>query len=317
MLRTLLAAVAVLATGAPAALAGPVSPLRLRDTGVTPTIVRGDGVQRLAMAVGDGAVSVLDTRSQTFSLIPTPAGCTFADLHRATLLWNCRSTRGFPTGSTYDMATGAVTTLAPLGAGTGAEWARYAAIGDHFARMDLDGYHYVNAYMFVERATGRQSIVHTRSGQIRDLDAPGLTRRLCAGHIEPIVWGAIGLERGEPVAVGRWTAATTTPHESELTRIQIQRCGTARARTIRVCRRLRCSDPVLDDRIVAWTEQRVVRPYASRLVVRRLRSGRVRRTPWRILSLRPVLVDHRLYVHEEPPPPAPHTGRGRLLRVGI
>ena len=317
MLRTLLVAVAVLATGAPAALAGPVAPLRLRDTGVTPTIVRGDGVRRLAMAVGGGAVSVLDTRSQAFSLIPTPAGCTFADIHRATLLWNCPSTRVFPTGSTYDMATGAVTTLPPLVPGGGTEGARYAAIGEHFARMDLDGYHYFNTYMFVERATGRQSVVHARSGHIRDLDAPRLTRRLCAGHIEPIVWGGIGLEPGEPVAVGRWTAAMTTPHESNLARVQIQRCGSARARTIRVCRMLLCSEPVLDDRIVAWTEQRPVRPYASRLVVRWLRSGRVRRTPWRMLSLRPVLVDHRLYVHEEPAPPEPSTGRGRLLRVRV
>ena len=317
MLRTLLAAVAILATGAPAALAAPA--LRLRDTGLRPTIVRGDGVQRLATAIGGGPVSVLDMRSRTSSLIPTPAGCTFADIHRATLLWSCPSRQGFPTGSSYDMATGAVAALPPLGAGTGAPAARYAAIGEHFARIDLDGYRSPEAPMFVERATGRQLRAAPRFGQVRDLDAPGLTRRLCAGHIEPMVPGAIFREVGEPAAVGGWTAATTRANTIDryFQRVQIQRCGGARARTIRVCHRLTCSQPLLDDRIVAWTEQRVVHPYASRLVVRWLRSGRVRRTPWLRLSLRPVLVDHRLYVHKAPASPEPYTGGGRLLRVGI
>ena len=317
MLRTLLAAVAVLATGAPAALAAPA--LRLRETGLRPTIVRGDGVQRLATARGDGPVSVLDLRSRTSRLIPTPAGCTFADIHRATLLWNCRSSQGFPSGSTYDMATGAVAALPPLGAVSGAQTARYAAIGDRFARIDIDGYRYFEAPMFVERATGRQLRTAPRFGQVRDLDAPGLTRRLCAGHIEPMVPGAIFREVGEPAAVGGWTAATTRANTSGryFQRVEIQRCHTARARTIRVCHQLTCSQPLLDDRIVVWTEQRVVHPYASRLVVRWLRSGRVRRTPWLRLSMRPVLVAHRLYVHKAPALPGPYTGGGRLLRVGI
>lgn len=314
MLRTLLAGVALVVPNSPAA-----PELRLRDTGVKPTIVRGDGVQRLAMAVGDGPVSVLDTRSQTSSTIATPAGCSFADIHRATLLWSCRSTSIFPSGLTYEIATGASATLPPLGPGGGVQDATYAAIGDHWARMDLGGYHFYNAYAFVERATGRQIYQETRFGQVRDLDEPDLTRTLCQGHLEPRVWGAIGLEGGEPVAAGRWTAAMTTTEgvEREISRVQIKRCGTARAQTIRVCRTVTCSQPVLDDRIVAWTEHRFISPYASRLVVRRLRSGRVRRTPWLALPVRPVLVDHRLYAHEEPSPPGPSNRRGRLLRVGI
>lgn len=80
--------------------------LKLRDTGLAPTIVRGDGVQRLALAVGGGPVSVLDTHTQSFSTIPTPAGCAFVDAHDATLLWNCPSPPAFPTAVTYEIATG-------------------------------------------------------------------------------------------------------------------------------------------------------------------------------------------------------------------
>ena len=301
--------------------------MRLRDTGVTPSIVRGDGDHRLAMAIGDGPVSVLDTRSQTFSLFPTPAGCAFADAHRATLLWNCRSAFGLATGVTYEIATGAQATLATTAPPGGEATIRgFSAIGDRFARIDLDGYHFMNAYGYVDRATGAQSYANVQFGQDRDLDQPGLVRPLCAGHLEPMVWGGIGLEAGEPVAAGRWTAAQTitdTLDDGWFGRVQIQRCGTTRARTIRVCRTVICSEPVLDDRIVAWTEQRKVSPYASRLVVRQLRSGRVRRTPWsspQSLPGRLILVDHRLYVHEAPPPSPPYElsdGRARLLRAPV
>ncbi len=115
------------------------------------------------------------------------------------------------------------------------------------------------------------------------------------------------------------TTATATADDRDrpVARVQIQRCGTARARTIRVCRTVTCSQPVLDDRIVAWREDRVAPPWASRLVVRWLGSGRVRRTPWRAPRLTPVLVGHRLYAHEEPAAPLPAPGRGRLLRVAL
>jgi hypothetical protein len=281
MLRTLVvatvASVSIVLTVAPAALAAAglrpgaavartdagdaarapaASVLRLRDTGETPSIVRGDGDHRLAMVVDDGFVTVLDTRSQTFSRFPTPAGCGFADAHHATLLWSCRSAVGFASGVSYDIATGAEATLPPYVAGTGgALGARYGAIGDRFARIDIDAYHADNAYAYVERATGVQSYTNVRFGQARDLDQPGLLRPLCAGHLEPVVQGGIDLEPGEPAAAGGWTAATTISEptwDTRLTRIQIQRCGTTRARTIRVCSTVTCSEPVLDDRIITW-----------------------------------------------------------------
>jgi hypothetical protein len=314
--RLLLIAVAIFLAGVPGTAAA--AELRLRDTGLTATIVRGDGAQRLALAVKTGPVSVLDTRTHAWSTIPTPAGCSFVDIHRATLLWNCAAQPGFPTGLTYEIATGSRATLPALSTSGGADNARYAAIGDRFARMNLEGYHYVDAYAFIERATGRQIYEHARAGQVRDLDDPGLLRTLCAGALEPQFEGAIDLVPGDPAVAGRWTAAASLFEEADsyVTRVQIKRCGTARARTIRVCRTVTCTQPVLDDRIVAWTELRGL-PAQSRLVVRWLRSGRVRRTPWQAQSLQPVLVDHRLYAHEAPVPPEPGDGRGRLLRAAL
>jgi hypothetical protein len=311
--RLLLLAVAIVLAGVPGTAAA--ADLKLRDSGLTPTIVRGDGVQRLALAVGDGPVSVLDIRTRTWSTIPAPAGCAFADIHHATLLFNCESKLGpFPTAVTYEIATASLATLPALTPYGAAESAQYVGIGDRFARMILAGYHYVDEYTFVERATGRQIHEIARSGQVRDLDDPNLVHPLCAGALKPQVPGGVVDVDGEPAVSGRWTAATSIL--ADASRVQIKRCGTTKARTIRVCRTVTCSQPVLDDQIVAWTELRR-RPALSRLVVRRLGSGRVRRTAWQALSLEPVLVDHRLYVHEAPVAPVVGDRGGRLLRVAL
>jgi hypothetical protein len=326
VLRALLTVVATLLASVPAAASA--TPLALRDTGLTPTTVRGDGAQRLATSVDGGPVSVLDTRTRSFSTIPTPPGCAFADIHHATVLWNCPSQTSWPSAITYEITTGRLASLPPLAYGGGEDGARYAAIGDRFARIAVQGYHYSDdASVYVERASGHQRYEFRRFGLVRDLDAPGLTRMLCAGHLEPEVEGGIGLEPGEPVVAGRWMAAVALSqnpavgHERDaaayIGRVLLQRCG-AKARTLRVCRAVDCSMPVLDDRIVAWTERRGRGPTTTRLVVRRLRSGRVRRTPWQALGLRPVLVDHRLYVHEQPSVlDAAGSGRGRLLRAAL
>ena len=294
--------------------------LVLRDTGLRATTVRSDGEQRLALAAGDGPVSVLDTRTQTFSAIATPAGCRFVDIHRATLLWNCPSSRSFPSGMTYEMATGRVASLRPLQSGSefgGAEQANYATIGDRFARISLGGYHYgSDAAVYVDRTTGRQFHRAARFGQVRDLDAPALTRELCAGSLKPQIQGGIDLQPGDPVVAGPWTAALTLT-DSYQEHIELQRCG-GRGRTIRVCRTVTCSQPVLDHRIVAWTEARGVGvTFSSRLVVRRLRSGRVRRTPWQTTRLSPLLADRRLYAHEGPSLPGLGTMPGRVLRAAL
>jgi hypothetical protein len=331
MLRTLLAAVAILLIGASSA---PASSLALRDTGLTPTIARGDAGHLLATAVDDGDVSVLDTRTRTWSTVPSPAGCRFVDAHHGTLLWNCPPTlsgpqtlSGFPTGVTYEIATRSLATLPALMPPFGnTDSARYGAIGDHFARMDLGGYHYVDLHQYVDRATGRQSYESARLGRIRDLDAPGLVRALCAGAPRPQVEGAFSLLPGEPVVSGRWSAATAlsdNPDVGSVRRapayighVQAQRCG-AKAHTVRVCRTVICSQPLIDGRFIAWTETRGISATSTRLVVRTLRSGRVRRTPWATLLRSPLLVDYRLYVLEtpstfDPARPLPHLMRATL-----
>ena len=150
------------------------------------------------MSADDGApVSVLDTRSRAFSTIPTPPGCSFADIHRATLLWSCSTLpiAAWPSGLTYEIATQRVASLPPLGPGSSADEARYATIGHRFARISVSGYHYSDESYYVDRATGRQFYESVRFGRIRDLDAPTLTRRLCRGYSE-----ALGRGRDRPAA---------------------------------------------------------------------------------------------------------------------
>ncbi len=290
--------------------------LKLRDTGETPSIVRGDAGHLLAMAVGGGPVSLLDTRTQTFSAIATPAGCNFADIHDATVLWDCPSPTSRPSGVTYDIASGRVGSLAPFQIYD--DFGHFDVIGDRYARLTLEGYHYTNAFGFVDRVSGRQFLAPVRFGFVRDLDAPALTRRLCRGALRPDIQGGIDLEPGEPAVAGPWTAAMNESQTPGVpSSVQLQHCG-AKARKIRVCRTVTCSPPLLDDRIVAWTEARA-RPEGFRLVVRQLRSGRVRRTAWLPARVEPVLVDHRLYALQPAAVVAygdPHP-RGRLLRAAL
>jgi hypothetical protein len=325
MLRTLIAAAAILLTSASAAHAS--SALALRDTGLAVTTARGDAAHLLATAVDDGDVSVLDTRTQSWTTIPSPAGCRFVDIHHGTLLWNCAPTvGGFPTGVTYDIATRALATLPALIPFGNADNARYAAVGDHFARMDLDGYHYVDIHEYVDRATGRQSYENARLGRIRDLDAPTLVRALCAGAPRPQVEGAFSLLPGEPVVAGRWSAATALSDNPDVEHdhrayayvghVQVDRCGT-KVRTVRVCRTVICSQPLLDDHVVAWTETRGIGSTSTRLVVRMLRSGRVRRTPWAPQLLTPLLIGHRLYALAESSIFDPTRPLPKLLRAAL
>ena len=305
--------------------------LKLRDTGLTPTIARGDAGHLLATAVDDGDVSVLDTRTQTWSTIASPAGCRFVDIHHGTLLWNCPPTlsgpqtpSGFPTGVTYDIATRSLATLPALIDFGNTDSARYAAIGDHFARMDLGGYHYVDIHQYVDRATGRQSYESARLGRIRDLDAPGLVHALCAGAPRPQVEGEFSLLPGEPVVAGSWSAATALSDNVEhdhrayafAGHVQVGRCGT-KARTVRVCRTVICSQPLIDGRIHRMDGDARHRRHVDPARRRTLHSGRVRRTPWAPVLRSPLLVDHRLYVLETPSTFDPARPLPRLLRAAL
>jgi hypothetical protein len=63
-------------------------------------------------------------------------------------------------------------------------------------------------------------------------------------------------------------------------------------------RTLCCTQPVINDRIVAWAENHFDSPgrQTGRLVVRSLRTGRTRTTPTSPAKLEPLLVGDRLYV---------------------
>jgi hypothetical protein len=314
VLRVAVCAVVVL-LGIPAN--APAASLRLHDTGLTGNIARGDGVRYVASATSDGPVTVLDTRTGERRTIPTPANCAFRDIHRGTLLWSCRtSSQLYNSGATYDLATGRVATLPQPRPSAGGlpDRATYDAIGDRWARVIFFGYHY--AYpTYVERTSGQQPTVKRRRDRVVDLDAPSLTRKLCSGQRRPYVdddASGIGTELGELAIAGRRAAATTYPSAAGGTaRVELQRCAT-RPRTLTVCRRVICTQPVINDRIVAWAESHFDHRgrATGRLVVRSLRTGRTRTTATSPTTLEPLLVGDRLYVLAAGP-------ANRLLGVAI
>jgi hypothetical protein len=287
-------------------LAGPAlasaSSLTLHDTGITGDVVRGNGARYIASAASTGPVTVLDIRTRARRTIPTPPTCSFGDIHRATLLWNCRtSAQLFDRGATYDLATGRVAALPrsqPI-ADSFPDAASYVAIGDRWAQATFTGYHF--AYpAYVDRTSGQQRTITSRRDRLVDLDAPSLTRRLCSGQRRPNVFDASGLstELGDLATAGRWAAATTYPVGGNgPERVELQRCGRT-PRTLKICTAIDCTQPVINDRIVAWGENRFDRrgTVSVRLVVRSLRTGATRTTATGPAPLTPLLVGQRLYV---------------------
>jgi len=192
-----------------------------------------------------------------------------------------------------------------LGAGSFPDEGHYRAIGDRWAQETFSGYHY-DVPVYVDRVTGEQRLsVRPAFDTVEDLDRPGLTRTLCAGERRPRTPddnGSAGFVPGPLAIDGRRAAALTyaVVGTTFVSRIVLEACG-RRPTTVRVCAgRVTCSDPVINDRVVAWVENR------SRLVVRSLGSGRTRAVaapaPLTLLAVGP-----RLYV----------TSDGRLLRVAL
>lgn len=299
------------ATGAHAAA------LTLHDAGPVDAYVRGDGVRYIASAPARGATTVLDTRTGRRRTVPTPAQCSFADIHRGTLLWSCPGISALLIhGLTVDLAGGDTGQLPapPYDHAQPPDVASYDAIGDRWARVAFGGYHY-GYPAYIERATGRELPATARRDTTVDLDRATLTRRLCSGQRLPYVPDASGLdlELGDLAVAGRWAAATTySDARHPLARVELQHCG-ARPRTLVVCRSMTCSQPVINDRIVAWTQTRydATKPVSSRtterLVVRSLAGGRTRSIATTSTAATPLLVGERLYL----------VASGRLLRVAL
>jgi hypothetical protein len=281
--------------------------LALHAEGVVGDTVRSDGERYIASAsYGTGAIAVLDVRTNTRRAIPSPAGCGFADIHRATLMWSCFPV--VPTGPsaapsrgvTLDLATreiGALPAPSPS-PGAGSETGTYAAIGERWAQAHFDGYHYSYS-TYVDRVTGLQHQLAATRSSVIDLDLPSLTRTLCEGQRRPYVLdddSGIGVELGDLATAGRWAAGTTYADvEDPMGRLELQRCGT-KPRTLKICRTVLCTQPVITHRFVAWAENRDGKIREGRLVVRSLRTGRTRVTSMRARPLTPLLVGDRLYV---------------------
>lgn len=294
------------------------APLKLSDVGPAEALVRADGVRYIATAGFGGPVTVLDTRTGARDTVAPPPGCAFADMHRGTLLWNCLgSVAAFGTGKTLDIASGQTSLLPALTRmpGSFVDQAVYQAIGDRWAVVTQFGYH-IEHPVYVDHVDGRPhpDFVERRD-RIVDLDGSPLTHTLCHGQMRPLVPDDLAGSHipGQLVTHGRWAAATSyrEDHAGKQTmRVELQRCA-AKTRVLRSCRRVTCSTPVIDGRIVAWTEKRPAafpQRATGRLVVRRLHSGRQRASRWRTTGMTPVLVGRRLYVT---------TDNGRLLRAAL
>jgi hypothetical protein len=281
------------------------APLKLRYVGMTGDLVSGDGVRYVAVSSAPGDVTLLDVKTQARRTIPAPAvGCAFRDIHHGSLLWSCQSPQ--PTldrGVTFDLATGQAALLAPPQPlpNSGPDLGTYTQIGEQWVKAIFAAYRPLSGATYVRRATGQQRLLDPALGlgrdHIVDLDAPSLTRKLCAGQRRPYVSTSdgIGVGLGDLAMAGRRAAATTYPaggDDALPASVELQRCG-AKPLTLKVCRAVDCGQPVIDDRIVAWVE---TKRGNARLVVRSLRTGRTRTTPIGPYPMTPVLVAGRLYV---------------------
>jgi hypothetical protein len=286
------------------------APLTLRDTGLVGS-ARSDAVSYIALTADGHSVTVLDTSTGARRVVPAPGpGCGFTDIDRGTLLWSCENpVPPLARGVTFDLATGRVGTLAdaPAPPGSGAGPGFYAAIGDHWAAAMFhasDG-RPLSLIEYVERTTGQQRLLDPTAlsrTSVVDVDSPSLTRKLCDGQRRPYVANldGTGRELGELATDGRWAAATTYPdvhaRQSTPASVELQRCG-AKPRTLKVCRApWTCTQPVINDRIVAWVE---ARRRHGRLVVRSLRTGRTRAVTVRNSDsdpMEPLLAGSRLFL---------------------
>jgi hypothetical protein len=313
--RAVVLCIALLGAGASVTAA---APLKLRDAGSIEALVRADGVRYIATADFGGPVSVLDTSTRARDTFAPPPGCAFADMHRGTLLWNCPgSVSAFGTGKTLDTASGQASVLPALTRmpESFVDQAIYQAIGDRWAVVTQFGYH-IEHPVYVDRVDGRPhpDFVQRRD-RIVNLDDPPLTHTLCRGQIRPLVPDAPdgSLIPGQLVTHGRWAAATSYREDhagKQTARVELQRCA-AKTRVLRICRRVQCSSPVINGRLVAWTETRPAafpKPATGRVVVRRVHNGRQRVSQWKTTTLTPLLVGRRLYVT---------TADGRLLRAAL
>jgi hypothetical protein len=296
----LLVVIASLLAAAPAR--ADAAALTLRDTGVTGSAFHTDGERYIAIATSAREVTVIDVRGGARPVLPIPAGCTLADVHRGSLLWTCEQPPNvccgrFDTGIVQNIATGARRMLprAPVRATDNvSEGGHWAELGDRFVRSTYAGYH-VTGSLYTDLRTGRVRRVDDRRDTVVQLDGPQFTRRLCSGQLRPQISDDTGsvLIPGPLATAGRWAAANSYSERERLQRIVLQSCGQP-TRILHRCVKSTCSDPVIDGRVVAWVER--PRRGNPTLTVRSLRSGGLIRRVTENAGLAPLLVGGRLYV---------------------
>lgn len=297
--------------------------LQLRDRGPIDDLVRSDGVRYIASQSRPLAlVTVLDVISGTRRTIPQLGGCVLADFHHAELLWACRQTWPMQDGAVQDLASGRVEMLPPLAfipqSASSLDWG-YSRLGKRFATIFGSGYK-EEFIVYVDRRTKSQrQLWRDRRDWVVDLDGPRLTRKLCRGQRRGMEYDNTSAPVPGPLATaGRWAATLSyegaiddvSVDAGERERLELQRCG-ARIRTIALPIGARASQPVINDRFMAWTEThsraRAGGPtYYSRVAVRVHRSGQIRRSEFtnqpRDLSL--LLVGRRLFAVQTRSAPA-------------
>ena len=303
-----IAASATLLLGAAPASAA-VRKLTLRDTGVTGTAFRTDGERYIALATSAAEVTVIDVRGGAQPVLPIPAGCEFADIHHGSLLWSCDQPPNvccgvFDTGIVQSIATGTRRMLprAPVHANDYvSEGGHWAELGDRIARSTYAGYHIFGS-LYTDLATGRARRVADQPRQRR-------AARRAAAHPPPVLGPAAPARQrrqrpgAHPRPVGDRGALGGPPltytKRDTFGRVQLQRCG-QRTRTLRRCRTTFCSEPVVDERVVAWEERARRSPYSVTLsVTARHRPATARCRPALTdgsYGLSPLLVAGRLYV---------------------
>ena len=125
----------------------------------------------------------------------------------------------------------------------------WAGVGRRWLSVTWTG----ESHAYVNRATGKvvkdKPVGAQTAGRvITDLDQVDLTRRVCAPLAPKVVEGARGFNLVVPFAYRRPYGATRSR-----SRLLMGRCGAPRLTILSRCPRS-CSDPVVGDEFIAWTE---------------------------------------------------------------
>lgn len=209
--------------------------------------------QRLAYMSAPTHVRVIDERLHEVASVAEP-GCVWRSFGGGALLWSCQPAPGYPFGysTVNELAGGPRVVLGPpqLPSGGHGEEPVWWGVGLRWLTVTYG----TGSYVYVNRATGK--VVYDRApGRARkharlitDVDQNDLTRAVCAPLVPRTVAGDRGFSNVAPLAYRPPVSATRSG-----SRLVMGRCGDTRLTVLSRCPRM-CSDPVVGDRFVAWTE---------------------------------------------------------------